>query len=68
MRTINRRLRKLEDCIGLPTDEPQTIQIHFVSTDGVVTLGPLFTLGEPGRRTPGASDPTTGARQGSHYR
>jgi hypothetical protein len=37
-----------EERMGLPVDEPQTIQIHFVSPDGVVRDGPLFIFGVPG--------------------
>ena len=57
MSTINRRLRKLEERIALPSREPQTIQIQFVSPDGEVRDGPLFTIGGPGHRMPPPKEP-----------
>ena len=44
MRTISRRLYKLEDRIGT-ISEPLAIQIQYVSPDGEVRDGPLVTLG-----------------------
>ena len=51
MRTISRRLSKLETALP-PTGEPETIQIVFVLPGGAVTYRPVFTIGASGLAVP----------------
>src|SRR5438552_6176649 len=53
MRAISRRLCRLEKAVGPIGGPPLTIQIQFLSRDGEVTNGPVFTIGGRDYRSSG---------------
>jgi len=62
-RNLSRRLERLETRL-MPAGEPLITQVQFVSPDGSVRDGPVFTIPGAGGRSTGSAGLAGGGRPG----